>query len=247
MIRHLVVEITLTKIEKHDDKSYHIVDFPIPSPKKLSHLRSKLLHWFEDNGRIFPWRKTALSKYQIVISEILLQRTRAETVASFSPSFVDEFPSWKQLNNSSICRIQQYLQPIGLWRQRASVLHALAKAMVKKNGRLPKNRKEIEALPGVGQYIANAILLLCHGEPQPLLDANMARVLERVFGSRKLADIRYDPYLQEISLKVVQCNKAKQINWAILDLAAIVCRIRNPRCCACPLMSMCICGTSINK
>jgi len=111
--------------------------------------------------------------------------------------------------------------------------------MVKKNGRLPKTRREIEALPGVGQYIANAILLLCHGEPQPLLDANMARVLERVFGSRKLADIRYDPYLQEISLRVVQCKEAKQINWAILDLAAIICRISNAHCSECPLMSMC--------
>ena len=234
------MEIRLTRIGTRDDRSHHIVDNRIPSPQKLVHFRSKLLQWLEDHGRKFPWRKASLSKYQYVISEILLQRTRAETVASFFPSFIDEFPSWKQLNNSSVARLQWYLQPIGLWRRRSSALQALAKAMVKKNGRLPKNRKEIEALPGVGQYIANAILLLCHGEPQPLLDANMARVLERVFGSRKLADIRYDPYLQEISLRVVQCKEAKQINWAILDLAAIICRISNPRCSECPLMPMCL-------
>jgi hypothetical protein len=58
-----------------------------------------------------------------------------------------------------------------------------------------------------GQYIANAVLLLCHGEPQPLLDVNMARVLERVFGPKKLADIRYDPYLQQLAMRIVQCKK----------------------------------------
>ncbi|MBA7559586.1 Adenine DNA glycosylase [subsurface metagenome] len=115
--------------------------------------------------------------------------------------------------------------------------------MAKKNGRFSREREGIEALPGVGQYIANAILLLCHGEAQPLLDANMARVLERMFGSRKLADIRYDPYLQELALKVVQCQEAKEMNWAILDLAATTCLISKPRCDKCPLMSMCLTAT----
>ena len=112
--------------------------------------------------------------------------------------------------------------------------------MAKKNGRFPRDREGIEALPGVGQYIANAILLLCHGKAQSLLDANMARVLERLFGPRELADIRYDPYLQQLALKVVQCKEAKDINWAILDVAATICLISNPRCDECPLISMCL-------
>jgi A/G-specific adenine glycosylase len=112
-------------------------------------------------------------------------------------------------------------------------------AMNKKNGRFPKTRDELEVLPGVGQYIANAILLFCHGEAQPLLDVNMARVLERVFGPRKLADIRYDPYLQELAFNVVQCKKARELNWAILDLAATICPARNPRCNICPLEPIC--------
>jgi len=160
-------------------------------------------------------------------------------VATFFPRFVAEFPSWKKLDSSSVARLQIYLQPIGLWRQRALSMRALAKVMVKRNGRLPRTRDEIEALPGVGQYITNAILLLCHGEAQPLLDGNMARVLERVFGPRKLADIRYDPYLQSLAWEVVQCTKSKEINWAILDLAANVCLSRNPHCCDCPINSIC--------
>ena len=84
--------------------------------------------------------------------------------------------------------------------------------MAKRNGRFPSTRVEVEALPGVGQYITNATLLLCHGEAQPLLDVNMARVLERVFGPRKLVDIRYDPYLQNLAFEIVQCKGAKELN-----------------------------------
>lgn len=93
------------------------------------------------------------------------------------------------------------------------------------------------ALPGVGQYIANAMLLPCNGEAQPLLDANMARVLERVFGPRKLADIRYEPYLQTWLSRL---KEAKELNWAILHLAASKCLPRKPRCNTCPLAAVCL-------
>jgi A/G-specific adenine glycosylase len=112
--------------------------------------------------------------------------------------------------------------------------------MVRRNNRFPIDRKEIETLPGIGQYIANAILMFCHREPKPLLDVNMARVLERVFGARKLADIRYDPYLQKLAGKIVQCKTSEKLNWAILDIAATICIIRNPRCNDCPIVSICL-------
>jgi A/G-specific adenine glycosylase len=168
-----------------------------------------------------------------------LQRTRAETIAAFFPEFIREFPSWKVLNTANIEQLQHSLQPIGLWRRRAASIYALAQEMAKRNGRFPQRREEIEALPGIGQYITNAILLFCHKVPQPLLDANMARVLERVFGPRKLSDIRYDPYLQNLAMQIVHSKHPKEINWAILDLAATICLIKNPLCHACPLVAMC--------
>jgi len=169
----------------------------------------------------------------------MLQRTRAETVANFFPDFIQTFPSWKALSSSSLVQLQRYLQPLGLWRRRAISIKGLAIEMTKRNGRFPGTRPEIMSLPGVGQYIANAILLFCHGIPQPLLDTNMARVLERVFGPRKLADIRYDPYLQKMSSAVVRCKNPDKLNWAVLDLAATTCMIQNPRCATCPLSAMC--------
>ena len=109
-----------------------------------------------------------------------------------------------------------------------------------RNGRFPKSREEIQKLPGVGQYIANSIELLCHGKAKPLLDVNMARVLERFFGPRKLADIRYDPYLQKLAHKVVDVEDPVRMNWAILDFAALVCKTRNPLCETCPVAKNCI-------
>lgn len=211
----------------------------LPATRTLVEFRRRLLRWFEENGRKFPWRKASASKYQYIVAEVLLQRTRAETVADFFPKFIEEFPSWKKLGSVSVGRLQSYLQPIGLWRRRGTSIQALARAMAKRSGRFPKDREAIEELPGIGQYIANAVLLFCHGEAQPLLDTNMARVLERVFGPRNLADIRYDPYLQKLALEVVQCRKAKELNWGILDLASTICLQRNPMCDICPLKSMC--------
>ena len=210
------------------------------TPSSIRKFRHNLLLWFEEHGRQFPWRKSSVTKYQYIIAEILLQRTRAETIAVFYPNFIHDFPSWKRLSSASIEQLQRYLQPIGLWRRRAVSIQGLAQEIAKKNGRFPRSREEIEALPGIGQYIANSVLLFCHGEAQPLLDVNMARVIERVFGPRKLVDIRDDPYLQALALKVVDCNNPARTNWAIIDFAAMVCLPRIPKCCNCPLTTMCL-------
>jgi len=219
--------------------AHHHLNCRLPEPRKVLQFRRELLRWFDENDRKFPWRKSSTSNYLCIIAEILLQRTRAETVAVFFPEFIREFPSWKQLTSVSVESLQRYLQPIGLWRRRAASLQALAREMARKNGRFPKDREKIESLPGIGQYIANAVLLFCHGVPQPLLDVNMARVLERAFGQRKLADIRYDPHLQQLAVKVVQCKTPAKINWAILDLAATTCLPRKPHCSNCPVAVLC--------
>jgi A/G-specific adenine glycosylase len=103
----------------------------------------------------------------------------------------------------------------------------------------PVTRDEIEGLPGIGQYIASALLLFCHGSREPMLDVNMARVLERCFSPRKLADIRYDPWLQSLARRVTDHDQTVEINWAILDLASKVCLPRRPTCNLCPLRTCC--------
>jgi len=214
-------------------------DIKMPSMTKIRLFRRLLLGWYKNNGRIFPWRNKSATNYELIIAEILLQRTRAETVAEFYKDFVKRFPSWKKLAAARERDLSVFLRPIGLWRRRSRSLRLLANLISRRNGKFPRHREEINALPGVGQYIANAVLLLCYQKPQPLLDVNMARVLERVFGPRKLSDIRYDPYLQYLSSIAVKCRKPRELNWAVLDLAAIICKHNEPRCNNCPLKIIC--------
>jgi A/G-specific adenine glycosylase len=206
---------------------------------KILFFQEEILKWYKANNRKFYWRKKGLTNYQYVIAEVLLQRTKAETVAKFFPNFIKEFPNWKSLAAADVKRLEDYLRPVGLYTQRSVRLKKLAEEMVKRNGRLPKDRAELESIPFMGQYIANAVELIIFSQPSPLVDVNMARVLERFFGPRTMADIRYDPYLQKLSHRIVEHRSAKEMNWAVLDFAAGVCKARRPVCNICVLKLKC--------
>jgi A/G-specific adenine glycosylase len=207
--------------------------------KKVKFFQQKLLAWYKAFGRNFYWRKKKLSAYKYIIAEILLQRTQAETVARFYPNFINQYPDWESLANANLKDIELYLKPIGLYAQRSKRLQNLAIEMVKRKGKLPRDRAELELIPFMGQYIANAVELVIFHQPSPLVDVNMSRLLERFFGPRKLADIRYDPYLQSLARSVVDHVDTKEMNWAILDFAALVCKAKNPLHKECPLRNQC--------
>lgn len=209
------------------------------SEKEIKYLQRKLLAWYKTSGRHFPWRNK-ITNYQAVITEVLLQRTKAETVAKFYKQFLKDYPNWKSLSNADVKDIEEYLKPVGLYRQRSVRLQNLAKEMVKRGGRLPKDRQDLESIPFMGQYIANAVELVVFNQPSPLVDVNMARIIERYFGPRTMADIRYDPYLQDLAYRIVNHKEAKYLNWAILDFAALVCVARKPKCEMCKLKDQCL-------
>lgn len=209
------------------------------SAKKIKFFQEEIIKWFDENGRDFPWRKPNLTSYQLVIAEILLQRTKAETVSKFYPLFLKKYPTWGSLNKTRVSTLERVLTPIGLYKQRAILIKKLAKEMVRLEGKFPSTKEEIEKLPFAGQYITNAILQFVFNKPAPLLDVNMARVLERFFGPRKLSDIRYDPCLQELACKVTDHKESKRINWGVLDFAAIICNT-NPQCKNCHCNKLCL-------
>lgn len=209
------------------------------SEQEIAAVRARLRDWYDRYGREFLWREKSASGYEIAISEILLQRTSAQAVRETIPRFLEQFPSWEALANARVEEIGQTIKPLGLWRRRSKRLKALGAAMVEKEGELPTTRQELEQLPGVGQYIANAIMLLCFDKAEPLLDSNMARVLERVFGKRELSDIRDDPFLQQLSRRLIGEQEAVTLNFAILDLGGTICRPRSPSCHECPLSHNC--------
>jgi len=208
-------------------------------PQRITFFRRCLSVWYRKKGRVLPWRSSRCSPYELLVAEVLLQRTQAQRVATFFPQFIRVYPSWSTLANTSESDLRSVIEPLGLWRRRAVALLSLARAVIQHGGQLPTTREQLESLPAIGQYIANAVLTFCHGGREPLLDSNMSRVLERFFGPRKLADIRYDPYLQALSRLVLARGDAKKLNWAILDFAALVCTLWDPDCSSCPLKQKC--------
>jgi A/G-specific adenine glycosylase len=209
------------------------------SKSSIQYFQNQLLDWYKSHGRSFPWRNKSASNYVKIISEVLLQRTKAETVAKYFKTFIEKYPSWRQLGNATQEELEGVLYPLGLQKQRASRLFNLAQEMKKRNGHFPKSKNQVAEMPMMGQYITNAFELFILKKPSPLMDVNMARVLERFFGPRKLADIRYDPYLQQLAQRVINHDEAKILNWAILDFGSITCRYKATKCVICSLNTKC--------
>ena len=209
----------------------------LPDKSEIAWFRQTLQSWFKVGRRDFPWRSSS-DPYIICIAEIFLQQTTANKVADFIGAFTDRFPDWSTLARATQSEIESVIFPLGLYRRRAKTIHSLANTMVRLDS-LPRTRRGLEKLPGIGQYIANVLLVVLQLKRVPFLDINMSRVLERFFGPREMADIRYDPYLQVLSRKIVNVRDALLANWMILDFAAIVCTKRRPRCLECPLLEQC--------
>lgn len=212
----------------------------IPS-ENISWFVIQIIEWFSENGRDFSWRKKDYPLYRVMVSELLLQRTRAETVDRFIESFFELYPDWRAIAHSESANLEKALKPFGLWQRRAATLRKLATEINSRGGTLPASPEELGMLPGLGPYIVNAVLLYREKSPEPLLDGSMARLLERYFGSRGLVDIRDDPFLNTVARRVLQESEVSpmSLNWAMLDVAAKICTPSSPRCDCCPLTKRC--------
>lgn len=206
---------------------------------KVPWFRRRLLAWFTNNQRSFPWRTPGRTPYEVLVAEIMLQRTIAANVAQVYPVFLAKYPSFDSLARATRDELEIVLKPLGLWRLKARVFNTLAKTITERGGTPPATREELESFDNIGRYTANVVLCTIHGHDEPFVDVNMARLLERFFGPRKLADIRDDPYLHTLALAVVRGKDNLLVNWAVLDFSALVCKARRPLCEICPLKARC--------
>ncbi|WP_253285096.1 MULTISPECIES: endonuclease III domain-containing protein [unclassified Ruegeria] len=215
-------------------------DLPTRGEKrKITNLGRFLRAWFQDNSREFPWREPGTGDYERICVEVLLQRTRAQTVAKIYEDFFARFPDWEEIAQTEEQDLGEFLKPLGLWRRRATSLKKLATYAADRDGLFPGNEAELENVPAVGQYVANAVLLFQHGQRKPLLDVNMARLIERYVRPRRLADIRHDPWLQSAAHWLVREGNPIETNWAVLDFASSVCRRPVPSCHQCNIQTKC--------
>jgi A/G-specific adenine glycosylase len=207
--------------------------------QRISWLRRQLLCWFARNGRSFPWRETGRTPYEVVVAEILLQRTTAAAVARAYNEFIERFPSGIALAHTPLVDLENALRPLGLWRQKALAFQQLAQSIEANSGVVPDTRKELERLPGIGPYTASAVLVLVYGSAEPLLDVNMARLLGRFLGPPDGTEAKPNRALHAHALRLVRSKRFLDVNWAVLDFGALVCRARSPLCPECPLRARC--------
>lgn len=210
----------------------------IPSAD-ISRFQSILLGWFTDYGQIFPWRQPGLTQYELVMAEALLQRTRADIVAQHYEPFLRAFPDWQALDAADASSLEPHIYSLGMAAQRGPKLLALAHEIVRRQGVLPTDRQQLATIPFFGYYLLNAIELLVFHRPAPLLDVNMARLLERYFGFRRRPELRRDPDLQQLAYRVVDHPASKFLSWSILDFATLMCRGHRPLCPECPINRDC--------
>ena len=207
--------------------------------KCISWLRRRLLSWFPAYGRSFPWREPGRTPYEVVVAEILLQRTTAVGVARSYSGFVDCYPSWASLAQAPPESLEDALRSLGLWRRKAQAFQHLAQSIEMNGGVVPGTRKELERLPGIGPYTASAVLAIVYGRAEPLLDVNMARLLRRFLGSSDGAEAKPKRTLRALALRLVNSKRRLEVNWAVLDFGALVCRARSPQCPECMLRARC--------
>lgn len=191
----------------------------------------KLLAWYKRNARVLPWRETR-NPYAILVSEFMLQQTQVGRVLDYYPRFLKRFPTLDALAEARPKAVREAWEGLGYYA-RAANLHALARVVTRtQNGRLSDKPEDLRELPGVGRYTAGAVACFAYEKPVATVDTNVRRVLERVFAAKDV---------WALAAEIVPKNgeRAWRFNQALMELGALVCTARKPKCPDCPVRSEC--------
>jgi len=212
---------------------------PSPAPPERRRFRSRLLAWYRRHGRDLPWRKTD-DPYHILVSEIMLQQTQVHRVLPKYAEWLDKYPSLGALAAASEEDVTRTWYPLG-YNIRPRRLHTIAReAVARYDGRLPADEKTLLSFKGIGAYTAGAIRSFAFRERAAILDTNVARVLFRVFvGTGDPKSHAMKRHLWTISETLVPARDVFDFNQALMDLGAMVCVARNPKCLVCPMAKSC--------
>jgi A/G-specific adenine glycosylase len=211
------------------------------TPSSAAGFRRALATWYRRAARDLPWRRTR-DPYRVLVSEFMLQQTQVARVLEYYRPFLKRYPTIRHLARSRPAAVREAWDGLGYYR-RAVNLHRLAREVVAHHeGHLPRDPEALRRLPGVGAYTAGAVATFAYERPAAAVDTNVARVLGRVFlgrdgvkgaaGARKVAALAG-------SLQPRRGRAAWTFNQALMELGALVCSARAPRCADCPVRRRC--------
>lgn len=227
---------------------------PAPAPpqgvltaRQARALVETLLPWFSVHARDLPWRQTR-DPYAIWISEVMLQQTQVATVAPYWDRWLRQLPDIASLAAAAEDRVLKLWEGLGYY-SRARNLHRAAREIVARHGgHFPKRIEDVLALPGIGRYTAGAIGSIAFNQALPIVDGNVIRVLTRIAGiatpaREQSTNARLWATAETLvreAARAGQTEACSRFNQALMELGALVCTPRQPRCHACPWRAPCV-------
>ncbi|MCJ7813129.1 A/G-specific adenine glycosylase [bacterium] len=208
-----------------------------PTLKKC--IQKNILSWYQANKRDMPWRNTK-DPYGIWVSEIMLQQTQVSTVIAYYKRFIAEFPTVRHLANAQLDRVMKLWEGLGYYGRARNLHRAAQEIMSRFGGRIPDHEKDLLSLPGIGRYTVGAILSIAFGKGVSVLDGNIIRLLSRIFHVTDSVDhAETKNQLWSLSEQIIPENGIQDFNQGLMELGAIVCKLKNPLCADCPLDKVC--------
>lgn len=200
---------------------------------------SLLINWYQKNARSLPWRGHS-DPYAIWVSEIMLQQTRVDTVIPYFDRWMQLFPDVSSLAAASENAVLKAWEGLGYY-SRARAMHKTARILVEKyNARLPDDHEALTRLPGIGPYTAAAIASIAFERHYAVLDGNVKRVLARLLLYKQPVNTpAAEKELREIAHGLLPAKDIGDYNQAIMELGALICLPRSPKCDLCPVSTLC--------
>ena len=204
------------------------------SASPISNLRRRLLGWYDAHRRDLPWRRTS-DPYHVWIAEVMLVQTQVDTVIPYYRRFIDRFPDVRTLAAADLDDVLKAWEGLGYYA-RARNLHKAAGILIEEyDGELPRDEQRLRALPGIGRYVAAAILSIAFDQAILAIDGNVRRVVSRVHDLAAPSDATLRGHGEPLA-----AERPGDVNQALMDLGSTVCTPRSPRCNECPIEGACL-------
>ena len=198
---------------------------------------NSILDWYDINKRNLPWRLTK-DPYKIWLSEVMLQQTQVSTVIPYYENWIRKFPTVDSVAKVNIDEALKMWEGLGYYK-RCRNFHSAAKIIVSKhNGMIPNSYNILLSLPGVGNYVASAILSIAFNKKFAAIDTNLNRVISRILGIKKLTKWNKNR-INKYATLLVGHQRPGDVNQALMDIGSQLCTTKKALCSSCPNQNIC--------